>query len=74
MVPAYSLANGRGSERLIQSRDRKGAWMRLRPHAFCEFNMPAYAGVLRHPFVEYYRWFSNNMGGAPGTDPWKVDV
>jgi len=26
------------------------------------------------PVIEYWRWFSNNSGGDPGTDPWRVDL
>jgi len=24
--------------------------------------------------LEYYRWYSNNLGGAPGEDFWRVDI
>jgi flagellar hook capping protein FlgD len=25
-----------------------------------------------YPVVEYYRWFTNNLGGEPGIDPWRT--
>jgi hypothetical protein len=28
----------------------------------------------RHPLIEYYRWYSNNGGSAPGSDFWVVDI
>src|SRR5206468_1831838 len=26
------------------------------------------------PLIEYYRWYTNNLGSAPGTDLWSVDI
>jgi hypothetical protein len=31
------------------------------------------AGAAR-PVIEYWRWYSNNGGGDPGTDAWRVDL
>ena len=33
----------------------------------------ALTGMVR-PMVEYYRWYSNNAGDAPGTDRWETDI
>ena len=32
------------------------------------------AAGLSRPVIEYYRWYSNNAGGAPGTDFWRVEI
>jgi Zn-dependent metalloprotease len=32
------------------------------------------ASTANSPILEYYRWYSNNLGGAPGEDFWRVDV
>ena len=26
------------------------------------------------PLIEYYRWYTNDLGAAPGTDLWQVDI
>ncbi len=26
------------------------------------------------PVIEYYRWYTNDLGSAPGTDLWRVDI
>jgi hypothetical protein len=32
------------------------------------------AGTLNDPYVSYWRWYSNNQGGAPNADVFTVDV
>lgn len=32
------------------------------------------ATVVSDPLIEYYRWYTNNLGGAPGSDVWRVDI
>jgi len=34
----------------------------------------AVAGGIAHPTVSYYKWFTNDQGSAPGSDPWRVDI
>src|SRR5881396_826086 len=29
---------------------------------------------MTHPFIEYYRWYSNNAGSTPGEDFWNADI
>ncbi len=33
-----------------------------------EYDLTGYT----YPVIEYYRWFSNDMGNNPGNDPWQV--
>lgn len=30
--------------------------------------------TMVEPRLRYYRWFTNNAGGSPNQDPWKVDI
>jgi hypothetical protein len=32
------------------------------------------ASDVVHPLIEYYRWYSNNTGSAPGNNVWEADL
>jgi hypothetical protein len=32
------------------------------------------ATVVADPLIEYYRWYTNHLGGAPNSDVWRVDL
>lgn len=34
----------------------------------------ATAGGLVNPVVSYWRWYTNNLGAAPGSDVWRVEI
>ncbi len=36
--------------------------------------LDATAGGLIDPVISYYRWYTNNQGGSPGLDFWRVDI
>jgi Zn-dependent metalloprotease len=29
---------------------------------------------MHHPAIRYWRWYTNNLGSAPGTDVWRVKI
>jgi len=38
-------------------------------------NSPTFVlGSLSTPVIRYWRWFSNDLGAAPGNDPWIVQI
>ncbi len=36
--------------------------------------LDATSGGLVDPVISYYRWYTNNQGGSPGLDLWRVDI